>query len=253
MRKRLLIPIALLGVLTACGGTEPAATPSPSGPKAGADCEELVADGRQAHFGGDISADLYGVVYGTGRTGVVIAHMNGGNACQGTPYGKELAAAGYRVLILEFAGFGASTAAGATKAQQIAAAAAYLRSDGATAVALIGGSMGGTASLIAATQITPPVKAVVSLSAPTTFGGDDALSAVAKLAVPVFYSAGEYESSFVDNAKELFAATPKTVERKLVLGAATASHGLWLTDPAVGVADLRSQIAAFLKHHAPAA
>ncbi|NUT33945.1 MAG: alpha/beta fold hydrolase [Hamadaea sp.] len=177
--------------------------------------------------------------------------MNGGDACQGAPYGKELAAAGYRVLLFEFAGFGASTAAGATKPQQVAAAAAYLRSDGVADVALIGGSMGGTASLVAATQISPPVKAVVSLSAPSSFSGDDAVSAVAKLAVPVFYTAGEYESSFVGNAQEMFAATPATVAKKLVLGAATASHGLWLTDPTVGVAGLRAEIKTFLQQHAP--
>jgi len=75
----------------------------------------------------------------------------------------------------------------------------------------------------------------------------------ARLAVPVFYSAGEFESGFAENAKQLYDATPKGVARTLLLGAASSNHGLWLTDPTVGVLDLRAKIAAFLQQYAPAA
>jgi len=76
---------------------------------------------------------------------------------------------------------------------------------------------------------------------------------VEKLTVPVFYAAGEFESGFADNAKQLYDATPKGVTRTLVLGTASSNHGLWLTDPTVGVPDLRAKIADFLRWYAPAA
>jgi MFS family permease len=58
---------------------------------------------------------------------------------------------------------------------------------GAIGVALVGASMGGTASLVAGATTQPPVGAVVSLSGPANFQGMDATSAVAQLARPVLY------------------------------------------------------------------
>jgi dienelactone hydrolase len=250
----LVATVLLALTVAACGDSGPSARPTPSGPRAGADCEEAAAAGRAVHFGDDQSVELYGLVFGQGATGVVIAHMNGGNVCQGTPYAKELAASGYRVLVFDFAGFGASPgSAGIAQARQVVAAATFLRADGAANIVLIGGSMGATASLAAAPQLSPPPKAVVSLSAPLSFGADNALNGVEKLTVPVFYAAGEFESGFADNAKQLYDATPKGVTRTLVLGTASSNHGLWLTDPTVGVPDLRAKIADFLRRYAPAA
>jgi len=247
-----VVAVTLLAGLAACGGEKPAA--QPSGPRAGADCEDAAAAARAVHFGAEESVDLYGLVVGDGPTGIVIAHMNGGDVCQGLPYAKELAASGYRALVFDFAGFGASPgSAGIPQARQVRAAATFLRKDGAANIVLIGGSMGATASLVAAASLTPPPKAVVSLSAPLTFAADSALGAVPGLACAVFYSAGEYESTFAESAKQLYDATPTSVPRTLQLGEASANHGLWLTDPTVGVPSLRSKIAEFLTVNAPAA
>ncbi|NUO55931.1 MAG: alpha/beta fold hydrolase [Hamadaea sp.] len=255
MKLTKVIPyVALLSVLavSACGGDDKP-TAEPSGPRAGGNCEEAAAAGRPVHFGAEESADLYGLVFGDGPTGIVISHMNGGDVCQGMPYAKELAGRGYRALVFDFAGFGASPGSAAVpQARQVVAAATFLRKDGASAIVLIGGSMGATASVAAAPQLTPPPKAVVSLSAPTSFGADNALPAAAKLTSPVFYTAGEYESSFADAAKQLYDATPTSVPRTLLLGEASANHGLWLTDPTVGVQPLRAKIAEFLTVNAPA-
>ncbi|NUR71539.1 MAG: alpha/beta fold hydrolase [Hamadaea sp.] len=251
-----LIPyVALVSVLAlaACdSGAKPSA--EPSGPRAGGNCEEAAAGGRAVHFGSEENADLYGLVFGDGPTGIVISHMNGGDVCQGMPYAKELAGRGYRALVFDFAGFGASPGVAAVpQARQVVAAATFLRKDGAANIVLIGGSMGATASVAAAPQLTPPPKAVVSLSAPLSFGADNALGAAGKMPSPVFYSAGEYESTFAESAKQLYDATPAGVARTLQLGEASSNHGLWLTDPTVGVQPLRAKIAEFLTVNAPAA
>lgn len=244
---------ATAALLTACGPSAQTAEPSPSPAiRAGADCAELVADGKSVHFGADSGSDLYGLIFGTGRTGIVISHMNGGNACQGAPYAKELAEAGYRVLVFDFANFGVSTSAGAPQRKQVVSAAAALRADGATSIVLIGGSMGATASLAAVPDLTPPPAAVVALSPPLVFNDDNAENGVRKLTMPVFYAAGEIEGEYPDNIKELEALTPKGVPHQSRLGEGSTDHGLWLVDPTVGVPPVRAAIRAFLAQYAPA-
>lgn len=250
MRRIALLAAVLALGLAGCGGDDPAPAPSPTGLGAGGECE-LPVGTRQARFGAD-GADLGGVILGTGGTGVVLAHQNGGNVCQWVPYASELAAQGYRVLAFDFGGFGVSTPGSASNPQQVAMAARALRDDGATAIVLIGASMGGTAVLAAAPTITPAPIAVVSLSAPAVFSAN-ALDAAPKLTMPVLYAAGEFESSFADSARELHALTPKSTGSELLL-VATDWHGVFLLTPGVsGVLDgARTKVAAFLAAHAPA-
>ena len=251
---RIVIALAAAALLAACGSTSPAAAPTPAETLAGqASCGDLVADGKPVHFGSEIASDLYGRIFGTGRTGIVIAHMNGGDVCQGAPYAKELAQAGYRTMVFDFGGFGVSTAAGASNTKQVVSAAAALRADGATSIVLLGGSMGATASLAAAPAVTPPPVAVIALSPPLIFNGDNASDGAAKLTMPVFYAAGAIEGEYPDNIKELDGLTPKGVPHVMMLGEGSTDHGLWLVDPAVGVPAVRTAIRDFLTKYAPAA
>ena len=102
----------------------------------------------RAQDGGLIYADLYGA----GDRAVVLAH--------GGRFGKEswreqaraLATAGFRVLAIDFRGYGHSTGPGqadplsAPLHLDVLAAVRYLRRHGAKAVSVVGGSMGGTAA-----------------------------------------------------------------------------------------------------------
>ncbi|MFD0597814.1 alpha/beta fold hydrolase [Catellatospora coxensis] len=153
MRRLALLAAAAAVALAGCSGGDPAPAPSPTGLNAGAACE-LPPGARQTRFG-EHGADLGGVLLGSGRTGIVLAHQNGGDVCQWAPYASELAAQGYRVLAFDFGGFGVSTAGDADNPQQVTAAAAALRADGATGIVLIGASMGGTAVLAAAPAVSP--------------------------------------------------------------------------------------------------
>lgn len=124
-------------------------------------------------------------------------------------------------------------------------AVAWLRSQGAKKVYLVGASMGGTAALSAAAKT--PVDGVVSLSGPSIYGGMDAVTAVKSLTIPVLFAAGEYDGSFADSAKELYAACASKQKRLMLLP--TGSHGVsllssgmkdafeaFLADPAAAVA-----------------
>ena len=95
--------------------------------------------------GGSIHADLYG----RGTKGVVLAHGGRFNKETWIVQARELEAAGYLVMAIDFRGYGQSSGPGredpmgAPLYHDVLAAVRYLRANGAETVAAIGGSMGG--------------------------------------------------------------------------------------------------------------
>ena len=264
---RRMLPLALTVLLLGgCdGGRTAGAAGSPSGnavtataspsaaPSDAAGCQGAAPHGQRVTFGPEGAANLVGVVFGTGRTGVVLAHQSRANRCQWAAYAEESARSGYRVLTFDFPGDGDSPA-GLGNDAAVAAAVAYLRGQGAQSIVLIGASMGGNAVLAAAPRITPPVAGVISLSAPAVFQGLDAGAAVRNLAVPVLYAVCQHDTGFAEDAAALYAATPATHPRRLVVVPGCASHGVQLGDPAyqpeAGL--VRPAITEFLAAYAPA-
>ena len=90
-------------------------------------------------------ARLKGAVLGRGSTGVVLAHTTSADRCQWLPFARELAKQGYRALVFDMRGYGASTGVTNTDPHlDVIAAAAELRRRGAKKIVLAGASMGGT-------------------------------------------------------------------------------------------------------------
>jgi dienelactone hydrolase len=89
---------------------------------------------------------------------------------------------GYRVLVFDFHDQDRLD-------DDVIAAVGQLRRRDVARVVLVGSSMGGTAVLVAATRIRPPVAGVVSLSGPVVFGDLDARAAVGRLRVPALFVA----------------------------------------------------------------
>jgi len=162
-------------------------------------------------------ATVYGVEVGTGTTGVVLGHQYASNHCEFMDFARELAAAGLRALTIDFRYNGASTGGNSSRLDlDVVAAAARLRADGATRIELVGASMGGTAVLVAASEITPPVDGVVSLSGPTFFRGMYAVQAVRRSRVPVRFLVTRGERRFAPDATYLMrtaAAKDKAIFR----------------------------------------
>lgn len=105
-----------------------------------------------AEDGGVVYAD----VYGEGERGVVLAHGGRFNKGSWDKQARELAKAGYRVVAIDFRGYGQSHGPGqddplgAPLHCDVLAAVRYLRKTGAKTVAVVGGSMGGAAAADAA-------------------------------------------------------------------------------------------------------
>jgi pimeloyl-ACP methyl ester carboxylesterase len=131
-----------------------------------------------AKDGGVIQGDLYGA----GPRGVVLAHGGRFNKGSWEKQARELERAGYRVLAIDFRGYGESTGPGqkdvftAPLYLDVLAGVRHLRATGATSVAAIGGSMGGSVAadaaiaepgaidrliLLGSTPDAPPEKLVV--------------------------------------------------------------------------------------------
>ncbi|MBX9601202.1 MAG: alpha/beta fold hydrolase [Bryobacteraceae bacterium] len=118
--------------------------------------------------GGLIHADLYG----SGDRAVVLAHGGRFKKESWAKQARELAAAGYRVLAINFRGYGQSRGPGqadplsAPLHVDVLAAVRYLREAGVQRVSLLGGSMGGTAAADAAALGRPgEIDALIILGA----------------------------------------------------------------------------------------
>jgi pimeloyl-ACP methyl ester carboxylesterase len=218
----LLIGAALLAA--GCTG-DPGPTPTrarPTAPPAtrsaayGITC--LRGAERAAAFRFPVGAGLttIGVVLGRGRSGLVFGHQLGGNLCEWVPMARSYARLGYRVLAFDFRDYSRLD-------HDVVAAAAELRRRGVSKVVLVGSSMGGTAVLLAAASLRPPVAGVVSLSAGAEVLGMDASSAVPRLRVPVLFMAARGDEGFASTARGLYEAAGTRDKRLVVLS--SAAHG----------------------------
>jgi pimeloyl-ACP methyl ester carboxylesterase len=176
---------------------------------------------------------LQGAVLGRGTTGVVFAHQVAGDRCQWLDFAREIAAKGYRVLVFDMRGYGASSgAANVRPDRDVVAAAAELRRRGSKRVILVGASMGGTGVVVAAAGIRPAVSGVVDLSGPVGFGGVNALPAAKRLTAPVLFVAGRDDGDFASATRALYRAAVS--KDKTLLIAPTSWHGVDLVSlPAV--------------------
>lgn len=134
-------------------------------------CAGEPSPGRVVRFPAEDGVELTGDLRGSGPTGVVLAHMFPTDRTSWADLGSLLADRGYRSLAFDFRGYGDSGGQRDIPEiwRDVLAAVDALRDRGARRIVLIGASMGGTASLIAASRAE--VQGVITLSAAETFMG----------------------------------------------------------------------------------
>jgi pimeloyl-ACP methyl ester carboxylesterase len=192
---------------------------------------------------------LVGLLLGKGTTGVVLGHESNGDLCRWLPFARVLASSGYRVLAFDFQDRGLSGYAGRTTGgvdADVVAAGRLMVERGVQKLFVAGASMGGTASIVAASRLAPQLAGVISLSGPAQFGAVDAAAAAPGLAAPSLFVAAEGNAPFADDARSLFAAVQRPDKQlEIVPGFA---HGTNLLSGSTA-AHVRALLLAFLRDH----
>ena len=112
----------------------------------------VAAPQQTVSFPTEDGGEVYADVYGEGSRGIVLAHGGRFNKESWEKQARTLAKAGFRVLALDFRGYGKSRGPGQSDPMDaplhldVLAAVRYLRKTGATSVSVVGGSMGGGAA-----------------------------------------------------------------------------------------------------------
>jgi pimeloyl-ACP methyl ester carboxylesterase len=167
---------------------------------------------------------LEGRVFGNGTDAVVLSHMRPADQRSWFAFADRLADDGYLVLAYDFRGYCPGGDGGCSDGERdiaqiwkdVLGAMGYLRAEhGVGSISLVGASMGGTASLIAAAQPGANVGAVITLSAPTSFEGLVAdPSLLSAIDARKLFIAGVGDASAAASAQTLYdeAPPPKRVE-----------------------------------------
>jgi pimeloyl-ACP methyl ester carboxylesterase len=133
---------------------------------------------------------------------VLLLHMYPADQSAWWETARDLASSGITVLTFDFRGFGASEGDknGSEIQRDVVAALDWARARGYEDVVIGGASMGGTAAIVAVSEVGG-VDGILALSAPSSFRGLDADRALPDLGVPLVAMAAEGDVSAADSLK----------------------------------------------------
>lgn len=222
IRARAIAVLAIAAALAACGGSEPSASPA----------------SHAITFRAEDGVALAGRLFGTddANAGVVLAHMFPADQRSWFDFADRLASRGYRVLTFDFRGYCPGGDGGCSEGEKripdiwrdVVAAIEALRDEGAIRVALVGASMGGTASLIAASQEGVEVEAVLTLSAPVSFEGLEVTPEVlSRVRAAKLFLAGHEDVGAAEAVNLLY---EQSVQPKRPVILTTGDHGTDILD-----------------------
>jgi pimeloyl-ACP methyl ester carboxylesterase len=229
---------------------------SPGAPPVSQGCGTSAPTLRTAWLRTSDGERIYVAELGRGTRGVVVGHEYGSSMCEWLSTANELADAGFHVLLVDFRGFGLSPRPRARPwnlPADLATAAAELRRRGAKRIALLGGSMGGTAAIVAGATLRPALSAVVCVSG----GGDladflsgphgpvDATRQAARLRVPLLVMAARDDPSIPKGYyASLMSRVPARVKQLALYPGVAHASDLLETN-----ASARKRLVAFLRAH----
>jgi pimeloyl-ACP methyl ester carboxylesterase len=269
----MLFVVVLMSLLLACGGGQatpippvpppppplPSETPTaeapvspiatPASPLATPAPQEAAPPAPQTVvFSTEDGLRLVGTLYGAGRpAAVIMSHMFPTDQTSWTPLATLLAEHGYAALTFDFRGYGAS---GGDKRvaeidRDLQAAVAFMRSQGAAKIVLVGASMGGTATLKVAAREQPA--AVVVISAPDNFQGlSVSPEEVKAIAAPKLFIGSEDDGA-TKTTLAMFEQAAEPKEKQVYPG---NGHGTFIFDTELGP-DLSQRILDFIAANVP--
>ena len=215
--------LAVVGLAAILVGACNEPNPAPSSPEGSVEVTFPSTDGVS------LSGRLFGPEEAS--VGVVLSHMLPADQRSWFDFARTLAGQGYLALTFDFRGYCPGGDGGCSEGErQVAAiwqdvegAIAFLRTRGVRQVVLIGASMGGTASLVAAAHEGQGVTAVVTLSAPIEIEGLAATRDVlADATAAKLFIAGNDDTVAAEAAEQLYEGSILPKRYELVT---TSDHG----------------------------
>ncbi len=189
---------------------------------------------------------LRGWLWKRAPTAVVFSHMFGTDQSIWVDFADELSSQGYTALTYDFRGVGRSGGQFviAQVDRDVLAAVRFVRRLGERRVFLIGASLGGTASLVAAGKTR--VDGVVVMASGTQWAGLDARPYLPALDIPKLFIVGSDDAPFNYSAQIMYAQTPQP---KQLLVIPSDQHGAYMLQTRHRNT-IKHAITAFLKKHA---
>lgn len=243
MKARILCSLLFLGVLGGCGTASPVSptmTLPPATPTTGP------VEHREVTFKTEDNVTLSGTLYGTGTSAVVFSHMSDGPRSEWRDLPERLAERGYMTLAYDFRGRGTSGGefSAAASPDDLRAAVAYVREQGARTVALVGASMGSMAAAKVAATDRPAC--LVFVAGTTSWNGLDVTDAeMAANDTPKLFISSE-DDTYINETLHLYDAATPPKEKYLYPGGV---HGTNLFE--TQGEDFSSRIMTFIESNAP--
>ena len=129
---------------------------------------------------------LRGHLYGSGSTGVILAHMYPADQSDWTDFAQVLAAHGYQALTFDFRGFTESEGTSGTEfaGTDLLAAYQFIRPR-VSRIFIAGASLGSEAAIIVAAR--EEVAGIICISTPTSFGGLVVTDSIRHVRAPILF------------------------------------------------------------------
>ena len=168
---------------------------------------------------------LRGHLWARGPNAVVFSHMFGTTQSIWYDLAGKLAAQGYTVLTFDFRGVGTSSGKLVIRHvyRDTLAAVRFMRGWNPEKIVVMGASMGGTSSIVAAGQTK--VDGLVVIASGMMFRGLDARPYLTNLQMPKLFIVGTKDAPFNQSARTMHERTP---EPKRLLMIPTAAHGTYM-------------------------
>jgi dienelactone hydrolase len=195
--------------------------------------EQALRDSTPVTFEAQDGTKLAGRLFGpeAASAGVALVQMVPSDQSAWFDFADRLGLQGYRVLTFDLRGVCPGGDAGCSKGsaspgdsvKDVQAAVSYLRSSGITRIGLVGAGLGGTASLVAASEPGSNVDVAITLSAVASDSGLAASSAVLQTVTAAkLFLAGSEDPPAADSAQSFYDASLPPKELQLLT---TADHG----------------------------
>jgi len=190
---------------------------------------------------------LRGHLYGSGSTGVILAHQYNGDQSDWTDFAQVLAAHGYQALTFDFRGFTESEGRSGTEfaGNDLLAAYDFMRPR-VSRIFIAGASLGSEAAILVAARNI--VAGLILISTPTAFGGLEVTDSIRHVRAPMLFVTSADDPLVGGQPQILYglAQAPKSI----VVYPGRAHGTAILFGPHGG--ELRALMLRFLAEHQPA-